>query len=298
MPKPKFFSKYYQDTPILREWPFRVRSLGYNRYDPHTKVPSGMHPDDHLFSWEHGRVLPTITLVHVAGGKGHFRSEPSGTLAMPRNSILFVHPGVRHAYGPNKKTGWDDQWVEMDAVRALPLMQQSGVTPENPIKVLSAAPQLSLMFQELFDLSQAEEFGTEQKLAACTYRIITHALTLWQSHAPLAKNFAVVERMRQYMLSDLAHTPSIATAASKAGLSASRLRVIFKEATGLSPKQFQLEARIDRAERLLTDSTLSIGHISDQTGFESVYHFSRQFKRMRGVSPLHYRTSQSSLKTE
>ena len=68
-------------------------------------------------------------------------------------------------------------------------------------------------------------------------------------------------------------------------------RVLFKQATGLSPKQFQLEARIGRAVRLLADSDLPIREIADQTGFESVYHFSRQFKRMRGVSPAHFRVT-------
>lgn len=291
MPKPEFYSKYYPDTPVMREWPFRVRSLGYNRYAPHGKFPDGLHPNDHLFSWQSGRVLPTVTLVHVAGGKGRFRSEPSGTIEVPRNAVLFVHPNLRHVYGPDAKTGWDDQWLELDATYAMPLIRQAGVTPEYPLRVFSAAPRLSQLFQELFDRARVEAFGTEQELAAGAYRILAQALALWQSHSAHAQNFAAVERMRQYLLSDLAHTPSVAAAADQAGLSASRLRVLFRKATGLSPKQFQLEARISRAERLLADSALAIGAISEQTGFESIYHFSRQFKRMRGISPARYRAA-------
>lgn len=289
MSKPEFYSKYYPDTPVMKGWPFRVRSLGYNRYAPHAKFPSGVHPDDHLFSWESGRVLPTVTLVHVVRGKGSFRSDHSGILPMTRNSVLFVYPQTRHAYCPDKKTGWDDQWVELDPEYALPLMKREGVTPSEPIKTLDAAPRLSQLFQELFDLSRVETFGVEQELAAGAYRILAHILVLWQSSAPRAQQFAAVERMRQYLLTDLAHTPSVALAARQAGLSVSRLRFLFKLATGLSPKQFQLEARISRAERLLAQSLIPVGEIAEQTGFESVYHFSRQFKRMRGVSPLNYR---------
>lgn len=291
MSRPEFYSKYYQDTPVMHGWPFRIRSLGYNNYAPFAKFPGGSHPVDHLFSWERGRVLPTVTLVHVTGGKGRFRSQPSGTLAMLCNSILFVYPALRHAYGPDAKTGWNDQWVEMEAASALPLMQQAGVTPEEPLKTFDAAPHLSRLFQELFDLSRMEAFGVEQELSACTHRIFAHVLARWQSRAPQAQHFAAVERMRQYLVNDLAHTPSVAAAASQAGLSVSRLRVLFKQTTGLSPKQFQLEARISRAERLLSESMLPIGQIAEQTSFESVYHFSLQFKRMRGVSPSRYRSS-------
>ena len=291
MSKPDFYSMYYQDTPVLRGWPFRVRSLGYNRYAPHAQFPAGRHPDDHLFSWESGRVLPTVTLVHVAGGKGRFRSEPTGTLPMPRNAVLFVHPNIRHAYCPDAKTGWNDQWVEVDAASVLPLLRQAGVTPQQPLKIFDAAPHLSHLFQEMFDLSRLGDFGVEQELAACAYRILAHVLALWQSRTAHAQHFASVERMRQFLLSDLTHTPSVAAAADQAGLSASRQRVLFKQATGLSPKQFQLEARIGRASRLLEESKLPVSEIAAQTGFESVYHFSRQFKRMRGVSPSQYRAA-------
>lgn len=290
MAKPDFYSKYYQDTPLMHEWPFRIRSLGYNNYAPFSKFPGGSHPADHLLSWDHGRILPTLTLVHVIGGKGRFRSQPSGTLAMPSNTILFVHPAIWHAYDHDVKTVWIDQWVEMNAASALPLMRQAGVTPEKPLKTFTATPHLSRLFQELFDLSRMEGFGVEQELSAYAYHIFAHVLALWQSRAPHVQHFAAVERMRQYLVNDLAHAPSVASAASQAGLSVSRLRVLFKKATGLSPKQFQMEARIRRAERLLAESTLPVGVIAEQTSFESVYHFSLQFKRMRGVSPSRYRS--------
>lgn len=291
MPKSEFYSRYYQDTPVMQGWPFRVVSLGHANYGPHVPFPGGSHPSDHLFSWEGGRVLNTVTLVHITDGKGLFRSRPSGLLPVVRNTVMLIHPQVWHAYRPVAETGWSEQWVELPAADALPLMKQAGVTPIKPLITLDAAPRLAQLFQELFDLSRMEKFGVEQELAAGAYRILAHVLTLWQSMAPHAQHFAVVERMRQFLVSDLTHASSVDSAAGKAGLSASRLRVLFKQATGLSPKQFQLEARVSRAERLLAESTLPVGTIADQTGFESVYHFSRQFKRMRGISPAHYRSA-------
>ena len=292
MSKPEFYSKYYPDTPVMRKWPFHVRSLGHNNYAAnYPRFPEGTHPADHRFTWETGRVLPTLTLVHVTSGKGIFRSDPSGVLNMPNNTILFVFPNLRHAYCPDEKTGWNNQWVELEAASALPLLQLAGVRSEAPLQTFEAVPRLLQLYQDLFDLSRVDAFGIEQELAACAYRILAHVLALWQSDTSQAQHFPVVERMRQYMLSDLAQKPSVAAASDQAGLSASRLRVLFKQATGLSPKQFQLEARISRAARLLAESTLPVSAIADQTGFESVYHFSRQFKRMRGVAPSRYRTA-------
>jgi AraC-like DNA-binding protein len=278
----------------MRGWPFRVRSLGYNNYAPFAKFPSGTHPEDHLFSWEGGRVLPTLTLVHVTGGKGRFRSQPSGTLAVTRNTVMFVFPEIRHAYCPDAKTGWHNQWVEFEAAGALPLLERAGITPDAPLKTFEAAPHLSRLFQELQDLSRVEVFGLEQELSACAHRIFAHVLALWQSNTSHAQHFAVVERMRQYLVTDQKHVRSVAAASDQAGLSAPRLRVLFKQATGLSPKQYQLAARMDRAARLLADSTLPVSAIAEQTGYDSIFHFSRQFKLTCGVSPSQYRAAHAS----
>jgi AraC-like DNA-binding protein len=294
MAKPAFYSHYCPDTPVMRGWPFRIRSLGYNNYAPFAKFPSGSHPEDHLFSWESGRVLQTLTLVHVTGGKGRFRSKPSGTLPVPRNTVIFVFPQIRHAYCPDRKTGWNNQWVEFDAAHALPLLKQAGIVPEQPLKTFEATPHLSRLFQELQDLSRAEAFGVEQELSACAHRIFAHVLALWQGDTSQAQHFAAVERLRQFLVTDQKHVRSVADASEQAGLSAPRLRVLFKQATGLSPKQYQLEARMDRAARLLADSALPVGAIAEQAGYDSIYHFSRQFKLTCGVSPSRYRAGHAA----
>lgn len=282
----------------MRGWPFRVRSLGYNNYAAnYPRFPEGKHPADHRFTWESGRVLSTLTLVNITGGKGRFHSQPTGLLPVPSNTVLFVFPQLWHAYCPDTKTGWNNQWVEIDAASALPLLQQVGVTPEHPLQTFEATPRLSLLFQELFDLSRMEIFGIEQELAAGAYRILSHALALRQSDTSYAQHYASVERMRQILVTDQKHVFSVAHAADQAGFSVSRMRMLFKQATGLSPKKFQLGARINRAARLLAESSLGISEIAEQTGFESVYHFSRQFKRMRGVAPSHYRTTSKQPET-
>lgn len=296
MPKPPFYSRYYPSTPALCGWPFRVRSLGYNNYAPFAKFPSGSHPEDHLFSWEGGRVLSTLTLVHVTGGKGRFRSQPSGTLAVPRNTVIVVFPSLRHAYCPDPKTGWNNQWVEVEAAAALPLLEQAGIAPRAPLKTFEAAPHLSRLFQELQDLSHVEAFGVEQELSACAHRIFAHVLALWQGDTSEAQHYAVVERLRQFLVADQNHVRSVASASRQAGLSAPRLRVLFKRATGLSPKRYQLAARMERAARLLADSALPVGVIAEQTGYDSIYHFSRQFKISCGVSPSAYRGAHASLR--
>jgi transcriptional regulator GlxA family with amidase domain len=69
----------------------------------------------------------------------------------------------------------------------------------------------------------------------------------------------------------------------------SAFRKAFKRMTGQSPNQYHLNVRLNRAKKLLTSTVLNINEISNHTGFESVYYFSKLFKKKNGVSPRSYR---------
>ena len=69
----------------------------------------------------------------------------------------------------------------------------------------------------------------------------------------------------------------------------SSFRIAFKKICGESPNQYHLKLRLNRAKDLLTTTALNINEVADQTGFESVYYFSKVFKKKMGVSPNAFR---------
>ena len=79
--------------------------------------------------------------------------------------------------------------------------------------------------------------------------------------------------------------------AGKLGMAQSTLRRRFREATGLPPHEFVLQARVNEARRLLGETDYPIKHIAQQLGYRDVYFFSRQFRRFAGVPPALYRKS-------
>jgi AraC-like DNA-binding protein len=83
--------------------------------------------------------------------------------------------------------------------------------------------------------------------------------------------------------------PSIADLAEHAGYSVDHFSRIFRDVMGQSPRDFQINARIDRARQLLSESSLTVSQIADALGYRDVYFFSRQFKQRTGRSPVEYR---------
>ena len=64
---------------------------------------------------------------------------------------------------------------------------------------------------------------------------------------------------------------------------------LFKQSMGLSPYQYLLQQRVERAKHLLKGSELLIADIAMDCGFSSHSHLSRQFRRLVGVTPKAYR---------
>lgn len=71
--------------------------------------------------------------------------------------------------------------------------------------------------------------------------------------------------------------------------SQTHLRRLFQKAVGMSPRQWLLERRLQKAAQLLQTTDKTVQQVADTCGFESLSHFNRYFKAKFGISPSQYR---------
>ncbi|MEB3294322.1 MAG: AraC family transcriptional regulator [Synechococcales bacterium] len=60
---------------------------------------------------------------------------------------------------------------------------------------------------------------------------------------------------------------------------------LFKQTIGLSPHQYVIRCRLDRAQDLLQHSTESIAEVAVAVGFAHQSHLNYHFKRAFGITP-------------
>lgn len=82
---------------------------------------------------------------------------------------------------------------------------------------------------------------------------------------------------------------SIEELAAQAGVTPTHFCRIFKKATGVSPHQYVMKARLNRAQHLLEQSEASMATIADSLGFTSQSHFTRAFRQFAGETPSDFR---------
>lgn len=97
------------------------------------------------------------------------------------------------------------------------------------------------------------------------------------------------QRLLAFIEEHLGSDIGIATLAALAGYSPDHFARLFKQSFGLSPYQFILQRRVERAKALLRDRSHSIAEVAISCGFASQAHFHTTFKARTGVTPGAYR---------
>ncbi len=95
-------------------------------------------------------------------------------------------------------------------------------------------------------------------------------------------------RAIEYMEEHLSEPITIEDVAQRSGWSHEHFTRVFVTAVGTTPKRILLERRIIRAEDMMMKGWGTVKQISFEVGFRDEHHFSKMYKRIRGITPSDY----------
>ena len=104
-----------------------------------------------------------------------------------------------------------------------------------------------------------------------------------------------VDDVAKYIVKNCTNPMSLESVANSFYVNKCYLSRIFKETTGFTINEYINIHRVNKAQKLLTDSNLSITEIASGCGYESLTYFEKVFKTYREVSPLKYRNEYKQL---
>ena len=100
------------------------------------------------------------------------------------------------------------------------------------------------------------------------------------------EHFTRIARVLKDIHTDCAKPFSVEGMAKRAGMSVAAFHNNFKLVTASSPLQYLKRMRLDRAKRLMTHDGYNASTAARAVGYESPSQFSREFKRLFGVTPV------------
>jgi AraC family transcriptional regulator len=112
-------------------------------------------------------------------------------------------------------------------------------------------------------------------------------LQIYEGGLPQRQLVQVLDYIHEHLDQDL----KLADLAQLLGISQFHFSHSFKQAIGVSPYQYLIQQRIERAKQLLKQTERSIMDIALDCGFNSHSHLSKQFRQLTGMTPRAYRIS-------
>ncbi|MBD3897870.1 AraC family transcriptional regulator [Halomonas sp. ML-15] len=212
------------------------------------------------------------------GGEGRMLLD-GGWCTMRRNMMSFAPAHGLHAFHAVPGSRWQYCWV-----RYLPSAPRSVVGTIAPIMQHFDPEPMKHAILGLY----SEVFHGQGDTASCEMwgdtieRYISRFADPWRRDPRIVAVFdAVIPTLEKHW--------TIEEMAEIAHVSSEHLRRISRKVFGRSPMQQLTQLRMQHAAHLLATSALPVEEIAVRVGYQSPFAFSKTFKRMKGVSPSHFR---------
>lgn len=140
------------------------------------------------------------------------------------------------------------------------------------------ANERSALFIDHVALAFHAHVMTDYGNAAAPGDLTPGALSPWQ-----------LRRVLDFLSAHLSGDPTVAELARECGLSSGYFSRAFRQTTGVTPHQWLIAKRIERARQLLLGNGLGLADIALVCGFVDQSHFTRVFAKLEGDSPGRWR---------
>ncbi len=220
-------------------------------------------------------------LIHcVFQGRGRFETAGQDFELEAGQGFLIV-PGQVTVYTADLRRPWRYHWVGFSGGDAGNILEECGLSAEQPVFTLRNPERARRCLEELekrFE-SRANAFS----LLSGLYGFF--ALLRGEEPPDSGSGSRLLDTAVDYMRKNYSYPLTVEAVARRCGVDRSHLFRLFKQHLQLSPQQYLIRLRLNKAEELLQTTSLSVSEVAFSCGFNDLCHFSRLFKRRFGVPP-------------
>lgn len=264
--------KSYRVSSLVLDSNISVLEIGYNR------VPRGL---------KQIMKRDVYILHYITSGKGVFLDnefdESNGYLVVP-NELEIVQA--------DNEIPYEAYWIMFQGIAAMDTLKKCDLTKHNSVFKFSKNKQCAEILRKvLFEVTPMNELEESYIMQADFYQII--ALHMSEKQETSTNIAFTAHKVGSFIENNYYQKIKIEDLAKDSNYTRNHLYKLFKKEYGISPQEYLLTLRIEKAKMLLRDNTknISVSDVASAVGFNDCLYFSRLFHKRTGVSPTEFKNN-------
>lgn len=256
----------------VKDFSLSLRNCGKDRY-----IPKG-----HIFG-------PTISgdyiMQYCYAGCGVFSVE-GVTYPVKKGECMITFPGQQRIETADELTPWRHIWLSFEGASAKHFFSMLGAKKGSPVISFFGQSKIPYLMEKIIEFSEKTEPGGEFILASKLYEFFDECLKAKKDKTSClkVKDVYVSHAVNYLELHFTEQDIRVEKLAESIGIDRSYFYGIFKEITGLSPKEYLTDLRMKKAAELLKIPGATVTNVAYSVGYEPSV-FSKAFKSYFGINP-------------
>lgn len=214
-------------------------------------------------------------------GIQHYNLDGSLQLSH-RNGVMLFNPEQAHDGMAHDKEGLEYVMLYLDPHLLLEVMGK-----RDRIRFSEPIVYDNMLKQKIVRLSEAILTEKDDDLCSELLLSLTEGLVKTNLSTDLKKDNALIKKAKEMLYENLMTIPKLDAISSELQLSKFQFIRYFKAHTGISPYQYFLNCKIERAKQLI-EKNKDIYSAVAECGFVDLAHLNRHFKNVFGITAFEY----------
>lgn len=227
-------------------------------------------------------------LLYLCNGCAHFTID-AVSRTLPEGTLILYEPGRAQYYYYLLEENPAVYWMHFSGRNIPGLLSSLGFTGAVSYSITPRQTYTYLFDQIIRELQLKQPNFSPLASAYACQLLAQMGRSLGERGAESSEEENKLEQIVQMIHQDFGKNHTVEEYAELCNVSVGWFIRSFKEFTGLTPQQFVMRVRINKAKELLAYSAYNVGEIGAIVGYENPLYFSRVFSNSVGMPPREYR---------
>lgn len=232
-------------------------------------------------------------LFYCVQGKGYYTLDGHTFTLNPNQYVIVPATDKPLVYWSDTEDPWSIYWVHFTSDALQAFNRAYHIVPEQGPQYIPHNEKGIRIWEEMYE-NLIRGYSPENLMNTnlCLYHLIaTFVFSQQQNQNSSSPEKAIIRETIDYMKNNLDKTIRIEDFADLNKYSVSHFSKLFRLTTGMSPIEYFIHLKMQKACQLLYTEDSRVKQIAALLGYDDPYYFSRLFKKYMNTSPETYRKS-------